>query len=730
MDEAPPLPLVPIGVDSETALILPGNLAPALVCVSTAERAANDFQTNLYLRDDGLSFYHRVLEDSSRLLVIHNASFDLAVACNEDAALVPKVFDAYAEGRVCCTITLQKVIDVALGMRKFRRYGEPQRVAKTTYFLADLILLYCDEQVAKADTWRKSYALLQGVPLSEWPPSAKRYAIYDAVLHLRLYEAQQALIAHTFGGDLPDQVPQQQAAWALHLMGMWGVRAEKAAVEKFIAHCRVEIDKMHRDLDGTGIFKPRYRCRGKCLHRADEPWQVCPSCGGSWCRLNPEAGSRSMKEIRRRVVEACGRLQIAVPMTDPSDTFPEGQVQTDKEALEQTDDVALHVLAAQMTFEKHLGQWGPVCEAAVERPVCARYDVLVETGRTSCSGSEGQEGTNFQNPPRKGDVRPCFIPRKGWVFASTDADVIELRAQAQNCLEMFGWSKMAEALWDQHKNGGPDLHVRLGANLVGVTAEELDRRKKDGDAEAGEARQFAKIPGYGLWGGLGPETLVFYAAAQVSKATHRKWFGETRAEQIAKATWIREVWFETWPEARIYFKKVGGMIPKGGDGVIQQLMSGRIRGGVRFTAAANGFFQGRVADAMKDVLFHLANECYTARCATKHAHGGSSLCTIQGRSVLGGSRPMLFLHDEPILEHPEDGSESDRAERQRQVVVEGLSRWMPDIPCTSQAVLMRRWQKGAEPLFVGGKLVPVCPEKVVVDGKIRVRWMHDFGERV
>ena len=176
MDEAPPLPLVPIGVDSETALILPGNLAPALVCVSTAERAANDFQTNLYLRDDGLSFYHRVLEDSSRLLVIHNASFDLAVACNEDAALVPKVFDAYAEGRVCCTITLQKVIDVALGMRKFRRYGEPQRVAKTTYFLADLILLYCDEQVAKADPWRKSYALLQGVQLSEWPPSAKRCA--------------------------------------------------------------------------------------------------------------------------------------------------------------------------------------------------------------------------------------------------------------------------------------------------------------------------------------------------------------------------------------------------------------------------------------------------------------------------------------------------------------------------------------------------------------------------
>ena len=86
----------------------------------------------------------------------------------------------------------------------------------------------------------------------------------------------------------------------------------------------------------------------------------------------------------------------------------------------------------------------------------------------------------------------------------------------------------------------------------------------------------------------------------------------------------------------------------------------------------------------------------------------------------------MFLHDEPIVEHPEDGTESDRAERQRQIVVECLSRWMPDIPCTSSAVLMRRWQKGAEPLKVNGKLVPVKPEKITgTDGKVKVNWIHD-----
>ena len=266
---------------------------------------------------------------------------------------------------------------------------------------------------------------------------------------------------------------------------------------------------------------------------------------------------------------------------------------------------------------------------------------------------------------------------------------------------------------------------------LGIPIEEANRRKKEGDAEVIFARQFSKIPNFGFPGGLGAETMVTYAAGQLDKATHQKWFGIERREQIAKATRLREIWFETWPEMRRYFEIVGKMIDRRiGEGTIQQLMSLRIRGGVRFTAAANGFFQGRVADAMKEILFRLAEECYTGRCTSDHVHGGSSLCTIDGRSILYGSRPVMFLHDEPILEHPEDGTESDRAERQRQIVVECLSRWMKDIPCTSQAVLMRRWQKGAEPLQINGKLVPVRPEKIVdiKTGKTKVKWVHDTGE--
>jgi hypothetical protein len=703
-------PLRPIGIDSETELIQPGCLTPPLVCLSSAMREATapgGFSTNLFLRNDAPTFYRAILADPSLLLVIHNAPFDLGVACNEDPSLIFDVFDAINENRVCCTIVVQKLIDVALGHRKFRRVNG--RTTKTGYGLDDLIELHYGEVVQKKDTWRLSYALLQGVPLHLWPASAKKYAIYDAVLHLRLWEAQQRLIAQSFGGNLPNQVEQQRANWVLHLMSMWGIRAEAGRVDYFIAHCNEEIQKMHQAL----LY---------CLHcgqsRKTHNSIACVEFKNTG--IFKDDGSRTMSEIRKRVVESFTRQQMAVPMTDASEKFPQGQVQTDKDTLELTDDPHLHVLAESMTFAKHLGQWGPVLRAAVLRPVVCRYEVLVETGRTASSGSEGQEGTNIQNPPRKGDVRPAVVPRAGWVFCATDADTIELRSHAQNCLDLIGWSRMADRLVEQAKSKGPDLHEVLGAAIVGVEPLELQTRRKVGDTDMNDARQFAKIPNFGFPGGLGAETFVAYAAGQLSREAFAKWFGNDREKAVVKAKHLREVWFDTFPENRYYFEVIGKMIDrKKGYGTIYQLMSGRIRGETRFTAAANGFFQGRVADAMKEILWRLAVECYTGR--ETNPDGSMS----SRRSVLFGSRPVMFLHDEPILEHPE-ATAHERAERQRQIVVETLSKWMPAIPCSSSAVLMRRWQKGAEPLYVNGKLVPVRPEKVVgIDGNTKIKWVED-----
>lgn len=683
-------------MDTETHLIKPGMLAPRIVCFSWAERDAEDVMyPALDLREAGLNRLHARLREPEAITVGHNLPYDLACACEERPALLPLVFAAYREGRLRCTQSRQKVLDVALGMRQWRRYRN--KVVPARYGLADLVELYYDRVLPKAGTWRLRYALLDDVPISEWPQEARDYALGDAVEHLLVYEAQKREMDDHWGADLPNLNETAQAAWALHLMSAWGVRAEAAATQRFIENCEREIAKMQKALAETDILKPD--------------------------------GSRTMDAIRRRVIASLTEKGIAVPMTDPSSRFPLGQVGTDKETLELTDDPHLHVLAKSMTFSKHLGQWGPVARAAVERPVCARYNELVDTGRTSCSGSEGQEGTNFQNPPRKGDVRPCFTPRRGWVYVSTDADTIELRAHAQNCLEIIGWSKMAAALHDQALHNGPDLHLRLGARLIGLDPYEALARFEEGWEEIELARQFAKVPNFGYPGGLGARTMIAYAAAQMDKEQHQKWFGTNPIDQLRASRRIRDLWFQEWSENREYFEYCSSLVdPYTNEGTIQQRMSGRYRGGARFTAIANGFFQGRVADAMKEALFNLAEECYTGR-RTDGAAGASPLL---------GSRPVMFLHDEPILEHPFDSALDTRAERQREVVVAALCRWMPDVPCTSTAVAMLRWQKGAKPLRIDGRLVPSRPEyvlngvvllekpaKVEKTDVFKIRWVED-----
>ncbi len=143
-----PATLRPIGIHSETHRIQPGCLTPQLVCLSSAMRDANapgGFHTNLFLRTDAVKFWRFILSDPTLLLVIHNAPFDFGVACDQDPTLIFAVFDAIDQGRAVCTIVIQKLIDIALGHRKFRRVNG--RVTKTTYALDALIELHTGEIV-------------------------------------------------------------------------------------------------------------------------------------------------------------------------------------------------------------------------------------------------------------------------------------------------------------------------------------------------------------------------------------------------------------------------------------------------------------------------------------------------------------------------------------------------------------------------------------------------------
>jgi hypothetical protein len=200
---------------------------------------------------------------------------------------------------------------------------------------------------------------------------------------------------------------------------------------------------------------------------------------------------------------------------------------------------------------------------------------------------------------------------------------------------------------------------------------------------------------------------------------------------------LKQFWFDQWTENKAYFNWVTDVVDNGqmitaemlerwphlkpwftpgerlAPGEIMQHVSGRIRGGVTFTSAANGFFQGLLADACKSALRRAARECYDRTyIVPAFAHENSERSKYAGaRSPLFGSRPIVFAHDEIIFEHPE-AIAHDAVMRVSEIMVEELRYYCPDVAaaCRAEPTLMRKWFKQATKVVHNGRVVPWEPD--------------------
>jgi len=147
----------------------------------------------------------------------------------------------------------------------------------------------------------------------------------------------------------------------------------------------------------------------------------------------------------------------------------------------------------------------------------------------------------------------------------------------------------------------------------------------------------------------------------------------------ADAERLKAKYFEFEPCARDYFGIIANLTERG-DATMTQLYSGRLRGRCHFPAAANTLFQGLAADASKSALWEV----------TKRCHGAPG---TEG-SALFGCRPVVFLHDEILMEAPEEYAHEAAIELS-EVMCRAMEELTPDVPARASAALMRRWSKGA-----------------------------------
>jgi DNA polymerase-1 len=111
-----------------------------------------------------------------------------------------------------------------------------------------------------------------------------------------------------------------------------------------------------------------------------------------------------------------------------------------------------------------------------------------------------------------------------------------------------------------------------------------------------------------------------------------------------------------------------------------------------YTEACNTPFSGMGGDMMKHALFALQRACYV----------GS----------LKGCRPVNVVHDEYVVEVPEEfGHEC--AEEMSRVILTAANEWLPDVPVKGDVLLCRRWSKLAHPVRdANGRLIPWEMENV------------------
>ncbi len=234
-----------------------------------------------------------------------------------------------------------------------------------------------------------------------------------------------------------------------------------------------------------------------------------------------------------------------------------------------------------------------------------------------------------------------------------------------------------------------------------------------------------------LMGGQGP------CGAQKLYEWNDKPISPACAECLMRAQELGTHWKSTFREYRPYFKYVANCVEDGqlitreamarwphlqqwftagqrlAPGEIMQHVTGRIRGGLTFCDAANGFFQGLLADIAKESYWRVTKECYdrTVR-VPRMMYENSLRSEYAGKeSPLLRSRSIGFFHDEFLNEHPRAVA-SDASKRVSEIMRDVMRWYCPDYADAAEAepTLMLAWNKAATKVVHNGEIVVWTPE--------------------
>lgn len=781
-----------VAFDTETFRFKMGAILPRLVCGSFATRVNGELVTDLQVAGDGtlhgaLRSMLKQCEQGEIEVVGQNVAFDLGVTVANYPDLMHTVWECLAAGRVHDTMIREKLLTLSTtGSLEYLPMPDGSNL-NLTFSLVELEKRYLgrDRSGDKdfATNWRGNYEMLVDTPYADWPEDAKNYAIEDAEGTLRVFERQEEfLLAHVDRGTrLTTDTFQVGVSFCLQLMSAWGLRCDEKKRDEIAEQLRAELapERMEH-LIRVGILRtpkaPRLIGKGekqrwtkgdgesinkKKLHafivqicqenglevRRNDPTEkmleTADECEDTANRL--EAGNtsdlRKMLEKAgfktKRDIEAAGpnvnRIAAALLRERAAD-LRLGSVRADKDVLEEIKDLdpVLEEYAYRQYLDKLVNTEIPRMSGPIIHP---RYNVLVETGRTSSYGSDDYPSANIQNVSavkklkdaegnetgEEINIRHCYVARPAKVLVSVDFDQLEFCSMGQTCYSLFRHSVMRDLI-----NSGRDPHAFLGAQIGARQHNDFielcmlhgiinDKNKTYDVFKAFEKaddktivkfykqyRKLAKPVGFGFPGGLGFKKFVSFAKA------HPYYVVVT--EDQAKE--LKNIWMDTFIEMRDYFdllnsgryddphnSKIDPEDRRKGKKYRYETPLGMVRAGATYTALANGLLlQGPASEGAKLAVWESTRSCYDPGY----------------NKILYGQRPVAFIHDEILFEMDDDAYLSERAHEAARVMISAMQSRMPDVQIRAKPAAMYRWDKEAEPTYVDGCLVAWDREKARV----------------
>jgi len=686
-----------IAVDTETHRIKEKNIAPKIVCFTVAYKKGKSIYA--FLKSNAEQDFSSTIDeifdvDAEHHIGFANAAFDLGVFACSYPSLIPNIFKMLEQGRIHDIIIRQKLMDLSThGHMKSYTTSEGV-VINMSYALSSLEKRYLgvsrSAEKEDQDSWRLNYHELDGIHSEEWPEEAIKYAKEDAINTLRiLYHQEEQAIKQPGENSIRTETFQVGVDFCLFLATIKGMAIDEEARDQIKEQIEKDTEPLNQALIDIGILRP------------EEPPRAYKNNPGKFTKGKKESVDTSV--LADLIVSTCKKNDLPLSYT------PTGRIAASEEVLEDLVEHNNHIDAyvERQKTRKIITTEIPRMDSYI---IHFPFWILKETGRTSSSASKLYPSANGQNiDPR---VRQCYQARPGMVLCSVDYSYLELCTLAQTVWKLFDFSILKEIIC-----AGVDPHAFLGAQLAYALDTNFNivcsGRKATRADEIYEAfilckdtanqqpiqdffkkyRTFAKPTGLGYPGGLGPKTFIKFAKGNYGIRI-----------DLDTATRLREVWFDTFPEMRDYFDWIQSSCtdPNHHDKFAYVSPLGMYRANCAFTSACNGkALQTPAAEGAKLAIWNVQRACFDP----------------EEKSLLYGCYLVNFLHDELIVEMPDDKRVERRANEISRLMVVSMEEICKDVPIKAEPTLMYRWDKFVEPTFnEAGNLIPSNTREFIYDG--------------